>query len=883
MFAVLLTFIFCGKIASSNDYSAGSSVAYFIDQDTTVTQNDTVSDTEEDNTGFIETNIDYQAADSIVMSRRDNKVYLYGDAKVVYGNIELTADYIEYSQDSNLVFARGVEDSTGQLVGKPIFKEGGETYDARIIRYNFKSRKGYIKGVETQEQEGILHGSTAKKHANNHFHFKNGRYTTCDKNHPHFYIALTKGKIIPNERIIAGPSYLVMEDIPLPLGIPFGFFPIQQKQTSGFQNISVNEESRKGFSLQSDFYLGINDHMDLTLTGEIYSLGSYGLQLQYRLTERYKYTSRLNANYQREVFGDEGTPEYRSNKSFRVSWSHSQAAKANPYGSFNANVNYSTSGYDRRHGQTVQQRASNNKTSSISYRYNWPNSPFDFNGNLRLNQNTRNREVSFTLPSMSLNMSRQYPLRGIDNNGRIDWYENLQVGYSADLENRLTTKESLLFKETTYEDFESGFQHRIPVSLNFKVLNHFNLTPNLSYKGVLYPRYVERDFQERYDPALDSTYGQLVKDTIHEFKYAHSAEPSISFSTSPKVYGMFQFKDPESKVQAIRHVMTPSASISFRPSLGNMTAPYYDNYTDERGNVREYSYFDGQLYSPPSSPRRSGNISLGLSNNLEMKVRSEADTTEELKKVKLLDNLSFNTSYNIFADSLNWSTVRFNGRTNLFDNNLNLNLSGTFDPYAVDNTGNTIDKAEFKESGKLARLTNFRVSMSTSLSGGEGQDGGSGSSQGQASPQQREEEMRQQQPRESEQTSRQEPQQPSSSYDYFQFPWSLNLDYSLNYSQNFNVNKQEFEPKIRQTIGINGNFSLTPKWDFSFSTNYDIREGKIGSSQVSINRDLHCFSMSFTWVPVGYRRMYNFSISVNSSMLQDALKFRKDRTFYDNF
>jgi len=889
LFPVFLTLAFCGKVTSADHYYERYPYAKFINQDTTLlqqdttsAQNDTISDTEDETEGFIETNIDYQAADSIVMSRSDNKVYLYGDAQVTYGDIELTADYIEYSQDSNLVFARGVKDSTGQLVGQPVFKEGGKTYDSRIIRYNFKTKEGYIKGVQTEEQQGFLHGSTAKKHASNQFHFINGKYTTCNKNHPHFYIALTKGKVIPNERIVAGPSYLVMEDIPLPLGIPFGFFPIQQKQASGFTNISVNERSEKGFYLQAGYYLGISDHMDLTLTGQIYTMGSYGLNLQYRLTERYKYTSRLNADFQREVFGDKGTPEYRSNRSFRVSWSHSQAAKANPYGSFNANVNYSTSGYDRRHGQSVRDRVSNTKTSSISYRYNWPNSPFDFNGKLRLNQNTRNRTVDFTLPNMSFNMSRQYPLRGLDNNGQIDWYENLQVGYSADLENSINTKESELFTETTFRDFRSGFQHRIPVSLNFKVLNYINITPNVSYKGVLYPRYVERDYLQRYDPALDTTIGEVVRDTIQEFRYAHSAEPSISIGASPKIFGIFQFKNPESKVQAIRHVMTPSASMSFRPSLGNMTAPYYDSYTDLRGNVNQYSYFEGQVYSPPSSPRRSGNISLGLSNNLEMKVRSETDTTDELKKVKLLNNLSFNTGYNIFADSLNWSTISFNGRTNLFDNQLNLNFSGNLDPYAVDNTGRTIDKPLFKESGQLARLTNFRVSMSTDLSGGEGDNGGNGSGAGRGQPQQQRQQMGQQ--TRGQQQAQEEPQQPPPSpYSYFQFPWSLNLDYTFHYSKRFNTQKKEFEPEIRQTIGLNGSFSLTQKWDFSFSSNYDLQKDKIGPTQVSISRDLHCFSMSFSWVPIGYRRSYNFSINVNASMLQDVLRYRKDRTFYDNF
>lgn len=878
LIALLLITFFNNKSAYADRSLYKLHFANRIGQDTTVNQNDTIpADTAGASDDFIETKIKYDAEDSIVMSRIENKVYLYKNAKVIYGDIELTADYIEYNQDSNIVFARGMKDSTGKVVGKPVFKEGGKSYDANIIRYNFKSKQGYIKGVVTEEQEGILHGATAKKHTNNQFHFKNGKYTTCNKEHPDFYIALTRGKVIPNKRIVAGPSYLVMEDIPLPVGIPFGFFPIQKKQTSGFTNISVNENSRKGFYLQSGYYLGISDYMDMTLTGQIYTQGSFGANLQYRYRRRYKFTSTLNADYQKEVFGDQGTPDYRTSSNFRISWNHSQSSKANPYSTFSANVNYSTSGYDKRHGRTVRDRVSSNKTSSISYRHNWPNSPFDFNGRLRFNQNTRNRRVDFTLPSMSFSMSRQYPLRGLDNNGQMDWYENLQVGYSADLQNRLNTRESLLFKETTYEDFESGFQHRIPVSLNFKVLNYFNITPNVSYKGVLYPRYVERSFKPKYDPQLDSTYRQLQEDTIQEFRYAHSAEPSISISASPKIFGIFQFKNPDSKVQAIRHVMTPSASMSFRPALGGMTEPYYDSYLDNRGNRVEYSYFDGQLYSPPSSPRRGGNVSLGLNNNLEMKVKPKADTTKELKKVSILDNLGLNTGYNLFADSLNWSTIRFSGRTSVFNNKVNLNFGGTFDPYAVDSKGRTIDQWEYNKTGKLARLSNFRVSMGTQFSGGEGNGDGGGSSTSQNGPQARGSGGAERTGQESEQPRE------KSSYEYFQFPWNLNLDYSLTYTNRFNVKKQKFEPDIRQTIGISGDFSLTSKWDFSFNTNYDIQKDKIGPTQVTINRDLHCWSMSFSWVPIGYRRSYNFTISVNSSMLQDALKFRKDRTFYDNF
>lgn len=843
----------------------------------TLSRSDTLA-TEGDTTDtFLETEINYDAKDSIVFSRVDNKVYLYEDAKVTYGNIELTADYIEYIQDSNMVFARGVKDSTGKVVGMPAFKEGDKTYDARVLRYNFKTQQGYIRRIITQEQEGYLHSEVTKKHSNNQFHFKNGKYTTCEKTHPHFYIAMTKGKVIPNKRIVAGPSYLVLEDIPLPIGVPFGFFPIQSRQTSGITIPGIGEDPQKGFSLDGlGVYLAISDYMDVKLSGEIYSKGSWGANLQYRLQKRYKYTSRLSADYQREVFGDKGSPDYETSRTFRISWNHSQASKANPYSNFSANVNYSTSGYDKRHGQTMQDRVSSNKSSNVSYRRSWPNSPFTLNSRLRLNQNTRTRNVDFTLPTASFNMSRQYPLRGIDNNGQTDWYENLQVSYSADMQNKLTTKDTLLFKDTKFSDFRNGFQHRIPMSLNFKVLKYFNITPNVNYKGVLYPEYIQKRWQPRYyDPKLDSTYGRIVEDTIRDVRYAHSVEPSVSLSASPKIFGIFQFKNPRSKVQAIRHVITPSASLSFRPNLGGMTDQYYDRVQiNEQGDTRQYSYFDGQLYSPPSSPRRSGSINVGLNNNLEMKVRSSADTTDELKKVKLLDNLSFNSSYNLFADSLNWSPIRFNGRTSLFDNKLNLNFGGTLDPYALSNQGRTINTSALKASGKPVRLTNFRVSTGIQLGsgGGDGDDQGRGQQQRGPQAAQPGQQPGQQQPGAS------APQPDAGGdYNYFNIPWSLNLDYSFNYR------KPGFESTITQTIGISGNFSLTPKWQIRFNSNYDIQKNKIGPTSINLTRDLHCFTMSFQWIPIGYRRSYNFSIRVNSSMLRDFLKYKKNRTFYDNF
>lgn len=821
----------------------------------------------QESSDFIQTEIDYTANDSIVMSRVNNKIFLYKEAKVTYGNIELTADYIEYNQDSNTVFARGVKDSTGKFVGQPVFKEGEKAYDAETIRYNFKTKEGYIKNVVTEEEDGFLHGETTKKHTNNHFHFKDGKYTTCDKDHPHFYISISKGMVVPNEQIVAGPSYLVIEDIPLPIGIPFGLFPIQKKQSSGIvigggSDLRVGggvggaasgggfgEESERGFYMKDvGYYFGISDNMDLKLLGSVYSKGSWGVRMDYNYIKRYKFSSKLSLDYKRLVTGDKGSPDYVSQRDYSIIWRHSQAPKANPYSSFNASVNYSSTSYDKFHAENSQDYTNNTKTSNISYSKQWPGSPFNFTGKLRHNQNSRNNTVNLTLPEMSFNMSRQYPLRQFNKSGRSKWYDDVQLSYDANLRNQIQSPDSTLFKNTTYSDFESGFQHRIPLSLNFKVLKYLNITPNVNYKGILYPRYIERS----WNPQTQS----VVEDTVEDFRYAQSVEPALSMSISPKIFGMFQFTGENSKVQAIRHVMTPSVSFNFRPSLGAMTARYYDEYqVDTTGKMREYSIFDGQLYSPPSSPQKSGNIGLGLSNNVEMKVRSESDTTNKPKKVTLLNQLSFNSGYNIFADSLNWSAISINGRTTLFENNISLNFGGSLDPYALDDNGSRVDEFEWSKNGNLGRLTRVNASVNMNLGPGgknaQGEsEGGSGQGNGGRSF-------------------------GKNRYDYFYIPWSLSVGYNFNYS------KPRFESNVTQTVSLSGNFSLTDKWRFNFSTHYDIAEEKFSTTWINITRDLHCWTMTFRWVPFGLRQHYNFKISVNSSVLQD-LQLKKRNSWYDN-
>jgi len=794
----------------------------------------------------LDSKVDYEAKDSIILSRQKNKIYLYGDAKVVYGNIELEAAYIEYSQDSNIVSARGMEDSTGKMIGLPVFKEGSKKYDAHKIRYNFKTEKGYIQRVITKEEGGYLHSKVTKKHKDNEIHFRSGKYTTCDADHPHFYIRISKGKVIPGEKIIAGPSYMVLEDLPLyPLMLPFGYFPIQKRRSSGIYDPSFGEESKKGFYLKGGYYWGISDYMDLKVYGEIYSMGSWNVNLDYRLKKRYKYTSDLSVNYDRLLIGEEGASDYRNNRGFQVRWTHRQSPKANPYSSFNASVNFSSTTYDKNFSKNMQNYTQNTKSSNISYQKTWPGTPFSFNAKLRHSQNSKTKMVNLTLPSMSFNMSRQYPLRDLINTTGSQWYDDLQVSYSADLKNQINSPDSSLFKDTKFSDFENGFKHSMPISLNFKVLKYINISPQAQYQGVLYPRFIEQK--------MDSAYESVITDTIEEFRYAHSMEPSISINVSPKIFGMFQFKGEKSKVKAIRHVMTPSVGFNYRPDLGNMTSKYYDEYqTNAEGDTRQYSYFDGQMYSPPSSPKRSGNISVGLSNNLEMKVRSKNDTSDELKKIKLLKNLSFNTSYNIFKDSMNWSPIGITGRTSMFDDNLSINFSGTFDPYAINENKRRIDVSEWSKNGKLGRLTRFRLSLNTKLgpkgknSSDDDEDSDKSGTKGKG----------------------------SNPYDYFDIPWNLTFGYSLNYK------KPAFKSEVTQTVNLSGNINLTDKWKINFNAHYDITEDKLSATRIGIQRDLHCWSMNFNWVPVGYRKSYRFEISVNKAILQD-LKYEKHKSWTD--
>ncbi|MFC2096265.1 putative LPS assembly protein LptD [Bacteroidota bacterium] len=831
---------------------------------------------------FIETQVLYNADDSILLSNDSKKVYLYKNAKIEYGDIVLEADYIEYDQENNYVYAKGVEDTLGYLHGKPKFIEKNDEFTAKTIKYNFKTKKGYIEDVFTEEEQGFLHSEQTKKLEDNSFLLKNGKYTTCEnEDHPHFYLKMSKAKVIPNDKIISGFSYLVMEDIPMPLGVPFGFFPNQSEYSSGIIIPKYGEENRRGFFLQDGgYYFGISDKMDLKLTGDIFSNGSWGSDIAFRYKKRYKFNSNFNFSYAEFIQSEKGLDDYSKAKDMAIRWTHSQDAKANPNSTFSASVNYSTSSYDEFNSKTLDQRTTNTKSSNISYGKSWPDSPFRLNANLKHSQNSNTNNVTLTLPVLTFNMDRQYPFRKKNATGEMKWYEDIEIQYTSKLENKITTKDTLLFNGTEWSDFENGFQHNIPLSTNFKILQHFNLSPRVEYTGILFPGFIEYTSDTVRDPVTGNLYVHI--DTMEQptIRYAQMVEPSISLSVGPNIYGMYQMKNPNSKVVAVRHVITPSVSVSYRPDLGSMVDKYYDDYiisVDTTGATRsrEYSIFeDNKIVSLPSAPGESGNINFGLNNNLEMKVRDSEDTTGTgTKKIKLLESFKLSTSYNMFADSLNWSQLSINARTSMFENKLSFQFNAKVDPYALNaSTGKVYNEFQWDtEEGGLGRLTRFDFTVDIKMNSKKGEGGES-------------KEQQSNRPPVDDRFSRgvndefYDMQEQILTYVDFDIPWNLSANYKYVYTKI----GLESSKKITQTLGVRGDISLTEKWKISFSTNYDLVESELSSTSINIHRDLHCWEATFTWIPVGNMQSYNFQINVKGSTLKDFLKYNKRKSWQDN-
>ena len=798
---------------------------------------------------------------SLVQNSSGNKIFMYKNAQVKYKDIELKADYIELNRDSNLIFAIGKPDSTGAIAGRPVFKQGEQQFEADQVRYNFKTKKGIVTGVVTEQEGGFVHSGRTKLMNDSTYCLRNGKYTTCDAEHPHFWLEMTKAKVLSNKKIVTGPAYLVIEDLPLYfVFIPFGFFPNSPKYSSGLLMPSYGDEINRGFFLRDiGYYWAANDYFDAAIKGDIYSKGSRGIQLHTNYRLRYKFAGNFDLRFYKNVYGDKGLPDYRTQNDFAITWSHSMDSKSSPSQTFSASVNFSTSSFDQNNSYSTENYLTNTKQSSISYSKRWENSPFSLSGSMRHSQNSRDTTISLTLPQLTFNMSRIYPFKAKHRSGTEKWYEKIGLSYSMDMQNTINTKENKLLSSSLVKDWQNGMKHSIPVSTNLKLLKYVTVSPSFNYNE----RWYTQQIRKKYDPIKKQI---VVTDTLSGF--TRDYDYSFSVGASTKIYGNFVPLNPKSKIKGIRHVMTPSISFNLKPDFSNSSYGMFETieYYDEKGFPvsYRYPYHEGGIYGT-SSAGRSGSIGFNINNTLEMKKVNSKDTTskEAFTKIKLLDQLSISGSYNLAADSLNLSNINIAARTKVAG--IDFNFGAILDPYAMQN-GRLINQFQFSQNGKLARLTSANMSFGLSFKSKEGKE-----------KEKEEEKLSPEQKNELDQKRLRERAGDIPQYADFSVPW----DVSFNYSFRYNKPDPEKSSQITQTVDFNGNVSMTKQWKIGFSSGLDVQKLQVTFTQFNIFRDLHCMQMSLNLVPFGYRQSYSFTIRATSALLQD-LKLDKRKSFQDN-
>lgn len=809
--------------------------------------------------------VTYTAQDSIRFDHINNVVHLYGKARITYDDFVIDASYIRLDQKNNVAFASGYTDlKSNRYSGRPIFKQGTQqpiTTDSLV--FNYKTKKGKSYGVFTDVEGGYLQARQFKKNEYDEGFFKRGIYSTCNLPHPHFGIHITRG-IVTEKQIITGPAYLEIEDVPLPLGVPFGFFPKPNRRSGGLLFPTFGEDQQRGFYMRElGYYFGLSDYWDMAVRGTLYSKGSYEANTQARYRKNYRYDGSLSLRYASTKLGVEGTEQFKSpSKDFNIVWSHSQRPEANPGTTFSASVNAGTGSYFANTAAggsyDFNQLTRNTLSSNISYGKVFADGLFNFTSSLSHRQDLQLKTVFLELPTFSLNMTTINPFDSKDRVGEQKWFQKITMGYSLQGSNSIDTKENLLFKDDVFEKFRSGFQHNIPVSLSLNVLKYFQFNSGLQYNE----RWYLQTIRKRSFPLS----GTPVTDTIPGFSRAY--EYSLNSGLSTKFYGTKNFK--KGKIQAIRHVMTPSASFNYRPDFGDDRFGYYKNViTNTKGDSLRYSIYENGIYGGPGFGKQAG-IGFSIDNNIEAKKRATQDTLKNATsdKIPILQNLSFSGNYN-FATPANLpklSPINFSGRTALFKQKVGINFNGVFDTYKADSLGQR--STEFLiESGKLARITNFGLSFDFSLNStafkkrNENLNQLGQNMQG-ATPQQAQELAM---------ISR----DPNAFVD-FNIPWNISAAYSFQYS------KYSLVPSITNTLNFYGDFNVTPKWKVQYTSGYDFQANKLSLTQISIYRDLHCWDLSFRWVPIGQYRSYSVDLKVKASILQD-LKLSRRRDYFNNF
>ena len=831
--------------------------------------------------------------------------YLYGDANVKYEDMDLKSEEIYMCLDSSLVHARGGKDSTGVAFGTPVFVMGKDTYETDSMAFNFKTKKGLISNVYTEQEDGFLTSELSKRNSAGEIFLQHGRYTTCDDPHPDFYLALSRAKVTPGKKVVFGPAYLVVADVPLPFAIPYGFFPFSKSYSSGFIMPTYGDETERGFYLRDGgYYFAISDKMDLKVLGEIYTKGSWGLSAASNYKKRYKYSGSFFASYQNTINGEKNMPDYAKQTSFKIQWSHRQDAKANPFRTLSASVNFATSSYERNNLTSMynpQSYSQTTRTSSVSMTNTFSSIGMTLSTTMNLSQNMRDSSISMTLPDLNISISRFYPFKRKKMAGKERWYEKISMSYTGQLSNSINTKEDKLMHSSLTRDWRNGMQHNIPISGNFTLFNYLNINPSINFTDRMYTNKINRSWDEQAQ--------KEVTDTIDGFYNIYNWSMSVSASTKLYVFYTPWRKLFGDKIKTIRHVFTPQVSFNYAPDFSSSRYGYYETYqkTDANGNVSlvEYSPYSNGLYGVPGKGK-TGSVSVDISNNFEMKIKSDADSTGE-KKISLIDELGASMSYNFATDIRPLSDLSTRLRLKL-SKSYTLNLNAVFASYAyeLDENGRPVlsNTKTLWGMGKFGRFQGMSQNISYTLDNNKvsnffkwlrgekvdkkkdknSRDEDEEDEEDEFNRETNEDDDMQRGQRGARKENAGKAETDEDGYMKFSIPWSLSFGYGITMRENtggqFNYDKMRYPYKFTQTLNCSGNIRLSDGWNISFSSGYDFENKKISMTTASLGRDLHCFNMSCQLVLAPYTS-YNFSFRCNAATLTDALKYDK-RSSYSN-
>ena len=849
--------------------------------------------------------VHYVANDSLIYEGGSGMAYLYGDANVKYEDMDLKSQEIYMCLDSSLVYARGGKDSTGVEFGTPVFVMGKDTYETDSMAFNFKTKKGLISNVYTEQEDGFLTSELSKRNNQGEIFLQHGRYTTCDDPHPDFYIAMSRAKVTPGKKVVFGPAYLVVADVPLPFALPYGFFPFTKSYSSGLIMPTYGDETERGFYLRDGgYYFAISDKMDLKVLGEIYTKGSWGLSAASNYKKRYKYSGSFFASYQNTINGEKNMPDYSKQTSFKIQWSHRQDAKANPYRTLSASVNFATSSYERNNLTSMynpQSYSQTTRTSSVSMTNTFSSIGLTLSTTMNLSQNMRDSSISMTLPDLNISISRFYPFKRKKMAGKERWYEKISMSYTGQLSNSINTKEDKLLHSSLTRDWRNGMQHNIPISGNFTLFNYLNINPSLNFTDRMYTNKINRSWDEKAQ--------KEVTDTIDGFYNIYNWNFSVSASTKLYVFYTPWKKLFGDKIKTIRHVFTPQVSFNYAPDFSSRSYGYYETYqkTDANGNVSlvEYSPYSNGLYGVPGKGK-TGSVSVDISNNIEMKIKSEADSTGE-KKISLIDELGASMSYNFATDIRPLSDLSTRLRLKL-TKSYTLNLNAVFASYAyeLDENGRPVlsNTKTLWGMGKFGRFQGMSQNISYTLDNNKvsnffkwlrgekvdkkndknNRDYDNEDDEDEFNRETNEDDTMQKGQRGARKENAGKAETDDDGYMKFSIPWSLSFGYGITMRENtggqFNYDKMRYPYKFTQTLNCSGNIRISDGWNISFSSGYDFENKKISMTTASLGRDLHCFYMSCQLVLAPYTS-YNFSFRCNAATLTDALKYDK-RSSYSN-